>query len=60
VANDDAASMDAWTLILMLGSTALWTAIVVAVLHVTRAHRAARPLAAPADLGNGGSTSAHR
>jgi hypothetical protein len=52
--------MDAWTLILMLGSTALWTAIVVAVLHVTRAHRAAQPLAAPVDLGNGGSTSAHR
>jgi threonine/homoserine/homoserine lactone efflux protein len=37
--------MDAWTIILMLGATAIWTAMVLAVVYATRAHRAARPLA---------------
>jgi hypothetical protein len=40
--------MDAWTIILMLGATAIWTTMVIAVLYAARVHRA------------GSSTSAHR
>jgi hypothetical protein len=52
-ANDGVRSMDAWTIILMLGATVIWTSLVVGVVYATRAHRAA-------DLRGGGSTSAHR
>jgi threonine/homoserine/homoserine lactone efflux protein len=44
--------MDAWTIILMLGATAIWTSLVVGVVYATRAHRAA-------DLSRDGATGAH-
>jgi hypothetical protein len=39
VANDVVPSMDAWTIILMLGSTALWTSMVGAVIWRIRLMR---------------------
>jgi hypothetical protein len=32
--------MDAWTIILMLGASAIWATMVIAVLYAARAHRA--------------------
>jgi hypothetical protein len=45
--------MDAWTIILMLGATAIWATMVAAVIYATRTHRAV-------DLRGAGSTCTHR